>query len=113
MLWKRQKRKPTTASTEALKDKELREKVYGRDRWRCRVCKMGQQLHAHHIKFRSQGGANTTSNLITLCNRCHEEGVHQRLILIVARSGKLDDIVDADKGVKILLLPGWSPTTRE
>ena len=29
-------------------------------------------LQAHHIVPRSKGGADTTENLITLCNACHE-----------------------------------------
>lgn len=32
---------------------------------------VGTHLHLHHIKFRSQGGLDEASNLITLCARCH------------------------------------------
>ena len=29
-------------------------------------------LHAHHIKHLSRGGSNKISNLMALCERCHE-----------------------------------------
>lgn len=55
---------------EALCQETLR-----RDKWRCRSCGYRQTLAAHHIVFRSQGGDDTSENLITLCTSCHR-GVH-------------------------------------
>ena len=49
-----------------------------RDGHCCRVCHkrvggigMLYAAHHHHIEYRSRGGANDTSNLVTLCVRCH------------------------------------------
>lgn len=30
-------------------------------------------MHAHHIVYRSQDGADTLDNLITLCEECHKK----------------------------------------
>ena len=49
--------------------------VLARDNYKCqsgRKC-CSKKLHVHHIVFRSQGGTNTPSNLITLCEWCHED----------------------------------------
>jgi len=52
--------------------------VYLRDRWRCAspVCS-SHNVTPHHIVFRSHGGSEERSNLISLCERCHLELVHQ------------------------------------
>jgi hypothetical protein len=46
----------------------------------------GHARHQHHIRYRSQGGLETTGNLVTLCDfrfrGCHE-AVHARRIVIV------------------------------
>jgi len=34
---------------------------------RCAYCGTTLNLHSHHIVYRSQGGADTHDNLITLC----------------------------------------------
>jgi len=51
--------------------------VYLRDRWRCAspVCR-SRNVTPHHVRFRSQGGGEERSNLISLCERCHLELVH-------------------------------------
>lgn len=57
----------------------LRRRVYERDKWHCQACgRMGgrrgdAQLHAHHIVKKSEGGADSLANLITLCDRCHAQ----------------------------------------
>ena len=43
-----------------------------RDYYRCRACGYGQNLHVHHIIYRSHGGPDEPWNLITLCKRCHD-----------------------------------------
>ena len=35
-----------------------------------------QKLQVHHITFRSKGGTNKPSNLITLCDKCHKPENH-------------------------------------
>lgn len=48
--------------------------VLHRDGYQCQKCKTKKgKLHVHHIVFRSNGGTNTPSNLITLCEGCHEK----------------------------------------
>lgn len=45
-----------------------------RDNYTCQCCKTKNgTLHAHHIVYRSQDGADTLNNLITLCEECHEK----------------------------------------
>ncbi len=35
-----------------------------------------RNLHAHHIRFRSHGGSDDPSNLVSLCAFHHQRGVH-------------------------------------
>lgn len=63
-------------------DWEARRKtVYRRDDWTCQQCERksgphagdeGVRLHAHHIQALSEGGSNRLSNLVTLCEPCHQ-----------------------------------------
>ena len=47
--------------------------VLHRDGYQCQKCKTKKgKLHVHHIVFRSNGGTDTPSNLITLCEICHD-----------------------------------------
>ena len=50
--------------------RSVRIEVLERDRYRCRGC-MINTGELHHIQFRSQGGPDEASNLITLCPSCH------------------------------------------
>jgi len=47
--------------------------ILSRDGYRCQSGEKGccDKLHVHHIVFRSNGGSNTPSNLITLCEKHH------------------------------------------
>lgn len=47
--------------------------VFTRDGGRCKKCKESKKLHYHHIKKYSDGGENTSDNLILLCASCHAE----------------------------------------
>ena len=47
--------------------------VLQRDGWRCQNCGAHEFLQVHHRRFRSQGGQDSEENMITLCNRCHQE----------------------------------------
>ena len=45
-----------------------------RDNYTCKCCKTKKStLHVHHIIYRSNGGADTLDNLITLCEECHKK----------------------------------------
>jgi len=44
-----------------------------RDSYQCQKCKIKKgKLHIHHIIFRSNGGTNAPTNLISLCKFCHD-----------------------------------------
>jgi len=48
--------------------------VLYRDDYQCQKCKTKKgKLHVHHVVFRSNGGTDTPSNLITLCESCHDK----------------------------------------
>jgi len=48
--------------------------ILHRDTYQCQKCKSKNvKLHVHHIIFRSNGGTNAPSNLITLCESCHNK----------------------------------------
>jgi hypothetical protein len=66
-------------------------RLYGRDRYRCMApgCTSRSGLELHHIKFRSQGGSDDDSNMITLCWTHHRMGVHGGLMKL-AGSAPLD-----------------------
>lgn len=59
----------------------LREAVFTRDGYTCQYCgrTIGDDaiLHVHHIIYRSQGGTNRMSNLITVCDKCHTPANHK------------------------------------
>ena len=59
----------------------LREAVFARDGYKCQCCgrtiKDGVILHVHHVKYRSQGGTNSMSNLATVCDKCHTPKNHK------------------------------------
>jgi 5-methylcytosine-specific restriction endonuclease McrA len=50
---------------------DLSTACFVRDGWRCRHCRRWEDLHPHHMVYKSQGGADTLENLICLCFRCH------------------------------------------
>lgn len=56
--------------------------VLNRDNYTCQYCRgkhKDSKLEVHHIVYRSNGGSNEESNLITLCHTCHQN-VHKRVI---------------------------------
>ena len=59
----------------------LREAVFSRDNYTCQCCgrsiKDHAILHAHHAKYRSQGGTDRIGNVITVCEKCHTPANHQ------------------------------------
>ncbi|MGG0187291.1 RNA-guided endonuclease IscB [Bacillus rhizoplanae] len=57
---------------------DVRYYVFARDNYTCQVCKKKNKiLHTHHIVYRSHGGTDRASNLITVCTDCHTFDNHQ------------------------------------
>ena len=55
-------------------DENIRKAVILRDGCKCMECgKSNCKLEVHHIKPRRMNGSNTLSNLITLCETCHQK----------------------------------------
>ena len=56
--------------------KEIRDAVFVRDKQVCLRCdkrfRNKQDINAHHITPRANGGSDDFSNLVTLCNECHD-----------------------------------------
>ena len=69
----RPKRKRIKLSNGAYR--KLAQAVLKRDGNRCQHCGCHTNSPPHHVKYRSQGGDDSESNLKTLCVRCHR-GVH-------------------------------------
>jgi hypothetical protein len=62
--------------------------VLDRDNYCCQNCKAKKVgLQVHHIVYRSNGGSDEASNLITLCGVCHDN-VHNNSLVLNVR-GKL------------------------
>ena len=51
--------------------KNWRAKVLWRDKYQCQHCDSTNDLRAHHIRWRKDGGTYRVSNGITLCEKCH------------------------------------------
>jgi hypothetical protein len=51
--------------------RDFRAKVLWRDGYTCQHCGSKDQLQAHHIRFRVEGGSDTPENGLTLCADCH------------------------------------------
>ena len=88
----------TQYGDEALR--ELRQHpILARDGCRCAVPTCGRRgiLHVHHIVYRSHGGDNDTTNLVTLCESHHLYGVHQGRIAV---SGHAPDALHWRLGVQ-------------
>lgn len=65
-----------------------RHRVFARDGWRCAApaCSSMENLHDHHIRFRSAGGPDSLDNRITLCAFHHLRGVHAGRVRCVGRA---------------------------
>ncbi|MCH4171571.1 MAG: RNA-guided endonuclease IscB [Lactobacillus sp.] len=54
--------------------------VLDRDNYTCQICQgksKDPKLKIHHIIYRSNGGTNQVSNLLTVCASCHTQTNHQ------------------------------------
>lgn len=58
------------------------DRIYNRDAWRCSApgCTSRRNLEQHHIRYRSRGGSDRPSNLVTLCRSHHQQGEHNGLL---------------------------------
>jgi 5-methylcytosine-specific restriction endonuclease McrA len=74
-------------------------RVFARDGWRCTApgCSSQQNLHDHHVVFRSAGGSNDLSNRTTLCAWHHLRGVHAGTVRC---RGTAPDALRFDLGVR-------------
>jgi hypothetical protein len=75
-------------------DENLRMACLMRDSYTCQHCgKQKVRLQAHHIIFKEQGGKDTLTNLLTLCEACHKK-LHQgkMQLKVTGVSGHLDQI---------------------
>jgi hypothetical protein len=55
--------------------------TYVRDGWRCAApaCTSRRHLEQHHVVYRSRGGGDDPTNLVTLCRFHHHRGEHDGL----------------------------------
>jgi len=72
------KSRTARAKRATKRDKEkqwqrTRQAVLVRDGYKCRVCKTKENVDVHHIRFRSLGGEDSTSNCAAICRVCHAE----------------------------------------
>jgi len=67
----------------------VRQCVLVRDGRRCRVCRTMEGVDVHHVRFRSVGGDDNTSNCAALCRICHAEIHAYRLVISGDANGKL------------------------
>lgn len=78
---KRSKIQRDNLGYQRLVSDQLREIIFKKDNYSCRLCGQANNLAVHHIIYRSniknKPWENETSNLITLCNHpCHLSIVH-------------------------------------
>ena len=81
-----------------------RHRVFDRDGWRCAApgCTSMQNLHDHHIRFRSAQGSDAPENRVTLCAFHHLRGVHAARLRCV---GRAPDRITWEMGIR----PGAAP----
>ncbi|MDQ7821153.1 MAG: HNH endonuclease [Candidatus Eremiobacteraeota bacterium] len=64
--------------------RDIHHRTLARDNYQCQApgCRSRRNLHAHHIKYRSQGGPTTEGNLTTLCRTHHLRCLHEGYLII-------------------------------
>jgi HNH endonuclease len=77
----------------------VKREVLARDNWLCQVpgCS-GAAAHVHHIVFRSAGGSDDPSNLVSLCAAHHLHGVHKGYIRV---RGTAPDQLEWELGLRV------------
>lgn len=75
----------------------VRVACFNRDKGRCRVCDRRLKLHSrdpfevqntHHLRYKSAGGSDAMTNLLSLCIRCHS-AEHQHTLSLTGTAGRL------------------------
>jgi hypothetical protein len=86
--------------------------VLHRDSYKCqsgRKVKHDAKLHVHHIQFRSQGGSDAPSNLITLCEDCHND-LHAGVFSLKRGKTKTKHATEVGIVKGTILRSGWDFT---
>ena len=79
-----------TVHLEGRSTSKKRERVIRRTGGVCAVPTCQRPVeHLHHIKFRSQDGGHGETNLVGLCEQCHQRGVHRGKIVVTGKAGDL------------------------
>ena len=82
--------------------------VLARDSYRCFFNeRCSKKLHVHHIVFRSNGGSNAPNNLITLCEKHHDQ-LHKgkiKLLLVKHKSLKSATVMNIIRSQMLKRLP--------
>ncbi len=94
-------------------DENLRIACLMRDGYTCQNCGKKQgRLEAHHLIYREQGGKDSLTNLLTLCEACHRK-VHQGQVTlkVTGVSGHLDQIAQRTMQGKSYLYASLSAQT--
>lgn len=58
----------------SVQKSDFHDRIVAKDGYRCRFCNTNQDLHVHHVAYRSEGGKDTDDNLLTLCGEHHNLG---------------------------------------
>ena len=82
--------------------------VLTRDDYTCQHCQgksHDQRLEVHHLVFRSQSGSDEESNLLTLCQSCHD-GLHAGTITLKQKGKKKGQLAHATQmnSIRVQLL---------
>lgn len=57
--------------------KKIRRYILQRDGYRCKICGSAHPLHVHHIRYPDVWGTEDPEDLVTVCDRCHND-IHQK-----------------------------------
>jgi hypothetical protein len=82
--------------------------VLTRDGYTCQNCKgrsKDRRLEVHHMVYRSQGGSDEESNLLTLCKTCHD-GLHAGTVTLKKKGAKKGQLAHATQmnSIRVQLL---------
>ena len=67
-----------------------------RDEFKCHLCENKRaytKLEAHHIIPTAKNGKNSITNLVTLCDKCHDDVHSDKLKLNITGMGNIQDVV--------------------
>lgn len=75
-----------------------------RDGYKCRVCISQDKLQVHHIIPRKDGGSDKLSNLMTLCETCHDKHHKEGLVLPKQRNIRFGSASHVQQGKNYLYM---------